>query len=242
MERKTEKRSVKEWLTWIAVLLVVSSLTWMSVLFKTRSLSANLQQTVPSEMQTKSSQNTFMSKKILCVIDMQNDFIDGALGTKEAQAIVENVVELIKGWDGPIYATRDTHQSDYLHTREGRILPVVHCIEGTEGWELRQEIEEELLKKQAVIINKPTFGSYDLMNELSELLIGDEYESLSEKDIDITFVGLCTDICVVSNTLLFKNLYPEAEVNVIENCCAGVTPESHQAALTTMKMCQVNIK
>ena len=164
-------------------------------------------------------------KKTLIVIDMQKDFIDGALGTKEAVAIVENVKKKIAEYQengDEIIFTRDTHQKDYLNTNEGRYLPVEHCIEGTEGWQIQQGLEVP----EAIYINKPTFG----------YLNWKEY-NLEEVEI----IGLCTDICVVSNALLIKATYPEIKVTVDASCCAGVTPESHTAALTTMKMCQVEV-
>ncbi len=171
-------------------------------------------------------------KNILVVIDMQNDFIDGTLGTKEAEGIIENVVAKIKTYpSNAIYATRDTHQSDYLQTSEGQYLPVEHCIQGTKGWEIRPEVAEAM--PNAIIIDKPTFGS----NELVELLAK---ESESE-EIAIELVGLCTDICVVTNALLLKTKLPDTKVTVDAACCAGVTVESHDAALLTMKMCQIEI-
>lgn len=165
-------------------------------------------------------------KKTLIVVDMQKDFIDGALGTKEAVAIVENVKKKIAEYRASgeeIIFTRDTHQADYLNTNEGKHLPVVHCVEGTDGW----QIPEELQVPEAVYINKPTFG----------YLNWKEYQ-LEEVEL----VGLCTDICVVSNALLIKAQYPEITVKVDASCCAGVTPESHEAALLTMKMCQIEVK
>ena len=173
-------------------------------------------------------------KKILVVVDMQNDFIDGALGTKEAEAIVERVAAKMKEYDADcIYATRDTHYENYLETSEGKNLPVAHCIKGTYGWEINKIIQKELTN--AVIIDKPTFGSY----ELTEILF-DLYEK--EKGLEIELVGLCTDICVVSNALLFKAKMPEAVISADASCCAGVTPESHEAALQTMKMCQIMVQ
>lgn len=164
-------------------------------------------------------------KKTLIVVDMQKDFIDGALGTKEAVAIVENVKKKIEQYQkngDEIIFTRDTHKADYLSTNEGKHLPVEHCIEGTEGW----QIGAGLSVPGAIYINKPTFG----------------YLNWKEYDLeDVELVGLCTDICVVSNALIIKALYPEIRVSVDASCCAGVTPESHEAALTTMKMCQVEI-
>lgn len=172
-------------------------------------------------------------RKILIVIDMQNDFIDGALGTPEAVAIVGHAVKEIKKYPvSDIIATRDTHGENYLDTQEGQNLPVPHCIKGTQGWELHPRIAEAL--EGAVIIDKPTFGSTELAHRLARLAQGDE--------LDITLVGLCTDICVVSNALLIKAALPETPVRVIAGCCAGVTPESHQAALKTMGMCQIQIQ
>ena len=171
-------------------------------------------------------------KKLLVVVDMQNDFIDGSLGTKEAQAIVPNVVKKIKQWDGDIIATRDTHFENYLETSEGKKLPVKHCIYETVGHQINSKVFDALLctHKYFDMVDKLTFGS----TALPELIRGKNYDY-------IEVVGLCTDICVVSNVLLLKANYPETEIVVDENCCAGVTPETHQAALMTMRMCQINI-
>lgn len=172
-------------------------------------------------------------RKILIVFDMQNDFIDGVLGTPEAMAIVDHVVEEIKKYPvSDIIATRDTHGENYLDTQEGRNLPAPHCIKGTRGWELHPRIAEVL--EGAAIIDKPTFGSTELTHRLAQMA--------GEEKLDITLVGLCTDICVVSNALLMKAALPETPLRVISECCAGATPESHQAALETMKMCQVKIE
>ena len=171
-------------------------------------------------------------RKILLVIDMQNDFINGALGTPEAEAIVGRVAEEIRKYPTEnVIATRDTHTEDYLNTQEGRKLPVVHCGRGTPGWKLHPEIAAAL--KGAAIIDKPTFGSKELAEKLSLLS--------EQDDLEVTLAGLCTDICVVSNALLIKAFLPETPVRVIADCCAGVTPESHQAALDTMRMCQIEI-
>lgn len=168
-------------------------------------------------------------KKLLVVVDMQNDFVDGSLGTKEAVSIVPLVKERIReaqqeGWE--IIFTRDTHESGYLKTQEGRRLPVEHCIRGTEGW----EIVDELKPYAGHVIDKPSFGSLELM----EYVRDGGYEKAE-------LIGLCTDICVVSNALLIKAAVPEMPVEVRRSCCAGVTPESHEAALQTMSMCQVEI-
>ncbi len=173
-------------------------------------------------------------KKILAVIDMQNDFIDGSLGTKEAQEIIGNVAAKIKEYHGgTVFATRDTHGDNYMETSEGRHLPVPHCIKGTEGWEIRQEVAEVLSQVKAEIIDKPAFGSEALAERIAE--------TVCQEEAEIEFVGLCTDICVVSNVLLVKAKLPEAVIRVDAKCCAGVTPESHEAALLTMKMCQVEV-
>lgn len=172
-------------------------------------------------------------EKILVVIDMQNDFIDGSLGTKEAQAIVPAVVRKIKEYKPQnIYATMDTHFANYLETSEGKNLPVEHCIMDTEGWKIRDEVKEAM--PEAKVITKLTFGSTDLADIL--------FARSGHEDIEIELVGLCTDICVVSNALLLKAKMPEVHISVDSGCCAGVTPESHEAALTTMKMCQIDIK
>ena len=177
-------------------------------------------------------------KKFLIVVDMQNDFIDGALGTKEALAIVPGVVEKIGAYDPDcVYATRDTHGEDYLKTREGEKLSVPHCIRGTEGWEVRREVAGAM--PGAVYVNKPLFGSTELARLLKERL---KEDGIAEREAQIELIGLCTDICVVSNAILLKTLLPEAQILVDASCCAGVTPESHRAALETMKMCQIEVQ
>ena len=166
--------------------------------------------------------------KYLIVVDMQNDFIDGALGTAEAQAIVPYVKSVIENFDGKVLFTRDTHFESYMETQEGKNLPVPHCIKGTEGWQIRAELDA-LRKTDA--IDKITFGSRDLV----EILGG-------EPDVEsITFVGLCTDICVISNAMLVKAFYPEIPLTVDARACAGVTPQSHKNALDAMKMCQIKV-
>lgn len=179
-------------------------------------------------------------KKILIVVDMQNDFITGTLGTNEAALIVPNVLNKIEQYNiNDIYVTKDTHQVNYMTTNEGKHLPVEHCIENTWGWEIEDSIKRAT--EGAKTINKPTFGSTALASDLYTL-----YESLpisesGRKELSIELVGLCTDICVVSNALLLKAHMPEVSISVDSNCCAGVTPESHEAALTTMKMCQIDV-
>lgn len=171
-------------------------------------------------------------KKVLVVIDLQNDFVDGSLGTKEAVEIVDRVAGKIKSYQGEtVFATRDTHGEDYLTTLEGKHLPVVHCVKGTKGWEICPKVKEALSVVQAEIIDKPTFGS----EKLADILYG----MAQKEEIAIELIGLCTDICVVSNALLFKARMPETEIRVDAACCAGVTQESHEAALLTMKMCQI---
>ena len=170
-------------------------------------------------------------RNILIVVDMQNDFIDGSLGTKEAQGIVTSVAEKIRNFEGDIYGTLDTHEEDYLSTQEGKNLPVVHCVKGTEGWELNPSVAE-LIDEPA--IEKPTFGSVRL---------GEVLAALSRKAPveDITLIGLCTDICVISNAMIAKAYLPEVPVIVDASCCAGVTPASHNNALEAMKVCQIQV-
>ena len=173
-------------------------------------------------------------KKILVVIDMQNDFIDGALGTPEAAAIVENVKAKILSYPKEnVFATRDTHHQYYMDTQEGRNLPVPHCIRGTDGWQIRPEIAELIFPDH--VVDKPTFGSTQLA-KLMEIL-----ERREEDGIEIELVGLCTDICVVSNALLLKASMPETPISCDASCCAGVTPAKHEAALETMRSCQIKI-
>ena len=166
---------------------------------------------------------------ILVVVDMQNDFIDGALGTKEAAAIVSAVEQKIRNFQGRVFFTRDTHDSGYLETQEGRKLPVPHCIRDTEGWQIHPTLEA-LRTKPA--IDKPVFGSVSL----GEALFAADRE---EQVRSVTFVGLCTDICVISNALLARSFLPEAEIVVDAACCAGVTPDSHRTALKAMRACQI---
>lgn len=169
-------------------------------------------------------------KKALIVVDMQNDFVSGSLGTEEAQAIVGQVAEKIRKYEekgADVIFTRDTHGDNYLETMEGKKLPVKHCIQGSHGW----EIIDELKPYVKAVMDKPTFGSTELVEYVRE----QRYE-------EIELVGLCTDICVVSNALLLKANFPEMEIKADEKCCAGVTPESHNAAIETMKMCQITIE
>ena len=172
-------------------------------------------------------------KKILIVVDMQKDFIDGALGTKEAQAIVDKAAEKIKSFDGEIVVTFDTHFENYMETSEGNKLPVPHCIKGSEGHALYSGIEKALEGKKYTSVEKLTFGSTELPKVVGNLAKGEMYE--------IEMLGLCTDICVVSNALLLKAFNPEIEITVLSELCAGVTPEKHIAALETMRSCQINV-
>lgn len=176
-----------------------------------------------------------MAGKILIVVDMQKDFIDGSLGTKEAQAIVENVVKKVNDFDGEVIFTRDTHQKNYLETQEGKFLPVVHCVENTPGWQLEPRLEEIRKKRAAACFNKPTFGCTALAEALKEK---NETEGIDSVEL----VGLCTDICVVSNALLLKAYMTEVPIYVDPSCCAGVTPEKHLAALETMRSCQIQMR
>ncbi|MFC2733869.1 MAG: cysteine hydrolase family protein [Oribacterium sp.] len=171
-------------------------------------------------------------RKILLVIDMQNDFIDAALGSREAEAIVDAVKEKIRSYPAEnVIATMDTHGENYMDTQEGRNLPVMHCIRGTHGWQLQTDVAE--LLRHAKIYEKPSFGSMDLAEELKKL---------SEKEeIELELIGLCTDICVVSNALLLKAAMPEVKISVDAACCAGVTVEKHRAALETMRSCQIHV-
>ena len=172
-------------------------------------------------------------QEILVVVDMQNDFVTGPLGTPEARTILPKVAEKVKNFPGRVLFTRDTHEENYLESREGKVLPVPHCIRGTRGWEICPELET--LRKEEPV-DKCTFGSTGLGEVLRA---ADQY---GEKIGKITLVGVCTDICVISNALLLRAFLPEAEIAVDAACCAGVTPESHQTALRAMKACQIAIE
>jgi len=172
-------------------------------------------------------------KHFLIVVDMQKDFVDGALGTAEAVAIVPHVVRRIAAHDGPIFVTLDTHTADYMSTAEGRKLPVPHCIRETAGWRLDAQVEKALAGKAYTVVEKPTFGS-TVLPELVREAAGDEPFTLE-------LIGLCTDICVVSNALLLKANFPEMPIAVDAACCAGVTPDTHNAALATMRCCQIDV-
>lgn len=170
--------------------------------------------------------------KILVVVDMQNDFIDGTLGTKEAVEILENVQQKIEGYRKsgfPIIFTRDTHWENYLETQEGRNLPVIHCVYNTKGWQISKQLEVA----DSVIIDKPTFGAIKLAQYIQT--------QYPDTDLEIELIGLCTDICVISNAMILKAFFPEAKIKADASCCAGVTPDSHKTALEAMKMCQITI-
>lgn len=173
-------------------------------------------------------------RKFLIVVDMQKDFVNGALGSKESMAIIDNVINKINKFDDEIIVTYDTHLNNYMNTREGKYLPIPHCIYYTEGWELDEKVEKALIGKDVTIFEKNTFGSVELIDYFKNIIF-------DEKDIEVTLIGLCTDICVVSNAMLLKAYFPEMNIIVDASCCAGVTPESHKAALLTMKMCQIDI-
>lgn len=166
-------------------------------------------------------------KKLLVVVDMQNDFVTGALANTEAQKIVGDINEYVKNFDGEVVFTRDTHQPNYMETQEGSKLPVVHCIEGTEGWQIVDGID---VPANANIFNKPTFGSVDLANYIKNN--GFDY---------VEFCGVCTGICVISNVALAKAFCPETTVKVIERLCACVTPDTHKTAINAMKTFQVDV-
>ena len=173
-------------------------------------------------------------KHFLIVVDMQKDFVDGALGTPEAQDIVGKVMDKILGFNGQIFATLDTHRENYLDTAEGRKLPVPHCIKGTPGWALHDAVAAALEQKGYTPVEKLTFGSVLLPRLV--------YQAAAGENFTLELVGLCTDICVVSNALILKANFPEAQITVDSACCAGVTPAAHEAALTTMRSCQIDVK
>ena len=174
-------------------------------------------------------------RNILVVVDMQKDFVDGALETKEAVEIVPKVVREIKKKYDDVYVTMDTHAENYLETQEGKYLPVVHCVKDTDGWKLDKKVEKALGKLDHYrVVEKPTFGSEELVRILKE-------EDGKEEIGSITLIGLCTDICVVSNALLLKAAFYEKDIAVKKDCCAGVTVHSHDAALETMRMCQIRV-
>lgn len=175
-------------------------------------------------------------RRILIVVDMQNDFVTGALGSEDAQKILPGVRAKIDAYhkeDAEVIFTRDTHGEDYMQTNEGKHLPVPHCIKGTDGWQICAELTDGITSEYKTV-DKPTFGFLGWKDVLAS-------ETADGSDLDIEMIGVCTDICVVSNALILKALYPEATVRVDAGCCAGVTPEAHAAALATMRSCQVDV-
>ena len=172
-------------------------------------------------------------KQFLVVVDMQKDFVDGSLGSKEAVAIVPAVVEKIRSFEGEVFVTYDTHFEDYLDSAEGKKLPVPHCIYGTPGWELDAAVGEVVEEIPHYKVQKYTFGSTTLPHLMTEVADGE--------DFSVELIGLCTDICVASNALLLKAAFPETDFIVHADCCAGVTPEKHLAALETMRSCQITV-
>lgn len=172
--------------------------------------------------------------RLLIVVDMQNDFVDGALGTQEAKEIVANVLAKVRGFDGTVIYTRDTHEADYLTTQEGTLLPVEHCIRGSAGWNLIGPLAGMAEADGSKVFDKVTFGSKELIAYLVEL---DKKDPIGR----IELIGLCTDICVISNALAIKAWLPEVPIVVDAACCAGVTPETHENALRAMSVCQVEI-
>lgn len=170
--------------------------------------------------------------KYLIVVDMQKDFVTGVLGTREAQQILPAVADKVRSFEGQVIFTRDTHQSDYMQTQEGKNLPVPHCIEGSEGWQLMDVLEEIRVERNLPVYDKVTFGCPELARDMVK---ADEQESIES----IELIGVCTDICVVSNALTIKAHLPEVPIYVDPACCAGVTPQAHEAALATMKSCQI---
>ena len=173
-------------------------------------------------------------KRFLIVVDIQKDFVDGSLGTPEAVGIIENACRKIEAFNGEIIATLDTHTEDYLNTAEGKKLPVVHCVKGTDGWLLNEKVKAALDQKGFTAVEKNSFGSVDLPGIIRK-------KAGEGKDISIELIGLCTDICVVSNALILKANFPESQISVDSSCCAGVTPQLHNAALMTMKSCQIDV-
>ncbi|MBQ7541661.1 MAG: cysteine hydrolase [Clostridia bacterium] len=172
-------------------------------------------------------------KKVLVVVDMQKDFVDGALGSGEAVAVVPAVAEKIASFDGEIFVTFDTHFDDYLETAEGKKLPVPHCIKGTDGWQLNDAVAKALEGRKYTPVEKNTFGSVDLPALIREAVGGEAFS--------VELIGLCTDICVVSNALIVKANFPQSPISVDSACCAGVTPAKHEAALETMRSCQIDV-
>lgn len=196
-----------------------------------------------------------IKRKILVLIDVQNDFISGSLGSDAAQKVLPDIIEKIRNWKGFVMATKDTHDENYLQTNEGKNLPVPHCIKGTQGWEFPDAINKALLNTAFIgYVEKESFGYCSewngrwlkpltsLIKNVIELDEDEDYSKENGVNLDITLVGYCTDICVVSNTLMLKAAYPEATIRVDSKCCAGTTPERHNAALEVMRSCQIIVE
>lgn len=173
--------------------------------------------------------------KYLIVVDMQNDFVTGSLGTDEAKSIVSNVVEKVKNFKGKVIFTQDTHEKNYLNTQEGKILPIEHCINKTSGWDIIDPLKEIIDNKEYSVYTKGSFGSIELAEYIKNKYNSNEIDS-------VELIGLCTDICVISNALIIKALSPEIPIYLDSSCCAGVTPDKHEAALKTMESCQIIVK
>ncbi|MCR5501188.1 MAG: cysteine hydrolase [Acetatifactor sp.] len=167
-------------------------------------------------------------KKVLIVVDMQNDFVTGCLGSKEAQAIVPEMVKFVESFDGTVIFTKDTHGENYMDSQEGKKLPVPHCIKGTEGWEIIPELKA--FADKAAVYEKPTFGSKELAADIA-----------NEEPDEVTLIGVCTGICVLNNAALIKAFAPEIPVKVVAGLCACVTPDTHKTALDAMATCQIEI-
>ncbi len=173
-----------------------------------------------------------MTQTCLIVVDVQNDFVSGSLGSAEARAMLPRLLDRVQRHEGPLLFTRDTHYNDYLATREGRLLPVVHCVESTWGWQIVPELDALRRERGARVFDKETFGSTGLGAALADMAGRGEMDA-------VEFTGLCTDICVVSNALLARSFAPQLEVRVDAACCAGTSPAAHIAALDVMASCQV---
>ena len=176
-----------------------------------------------------------MKTKYLIVVDVQNDFVTGALGTEEARRMLPALLKKTENFSGEIWVTQDTHGENYLDTQEGKMLPVPHCILGTAGWELTAELKRVLQNREPRVYRKSCFGSVEMVRDLKKLYEQDALES-------VELVGVCTDICVISNALMIRSAMPELPVYADAACCAGVTPEKHRAALQIMESCQVRVR
>lgn len=173
--------------------------------------------------------------KALVVIDVQNDFVTGSLGTKEAAEMLPRLIEKVKAFDGEVIFTKDTHGENYLETQEGKNLPVPHCVKDTDGWQFPKALEMLQKRRKAKVCQKPCFGSVELVKDLKEMYLAGDLK-------EVELAGICTDVCVVSNALLLKAALPELPISVDAACCAGVTPKKHEAALEVMESCQIKIR